>query len=187
LNIEYFNGKREVNLINGRAMFEVAKDENRPFIIKSKDINIEVVGTKFEVIHKEDTTTINVENGVVKTYYSKYFFDKQNQAILTKAQSLTYSNEIGAISQIKIIEPEKIALWREKKILFDKTTLKEALEEFSKYSDISVLFLSKELENYSITGEFSSTQLDIFIKTISKIYPIKIERNEKSIRISKKF
>lgn len=89
---------------------------------------------------------------------------------MTKAQSLTYSNEIGAISQIKIIEPEKIALWRENKILFDKTTLKEALEEFSKYSDISVLFLSKELENYSITGEFSSTQLDIFIKTISKIY-----------------
>ncbi|WP_228129784.1 DUF4974 domain-containing protein [Aliarcobacter butzleri] len=74
-----------------------------------------------------------------------------------------------------------------KKILFDKTTLKEALEEFSKYSDISVLFLSKELENYSITGEFSSTQLDIFIKTISKIYPIKIEKNEKSVRISKKF
>lgn len=187
LNIEYFNGKREVNLINGRAMFEVAKDENRPFIIKSKDINIEVIGTKFEVINKEDTTTINVENGVVKTYYSKYFFDKQNQAILTKAQSLTYSNEIGAISQIKIIEPEKIALWRENKILFDKTTLKEALEEFSKYSDISVLFLSKDLENYSITGEFLSTQLDIFIKTISKIYPIKIEKNEKSIRISKKF
>ncbi|MCG3715006.1 DUF4974 domain-containing protein, partial [Aliarcobacter butzleri] len=90
-------------------------------------------------------------------------------------------------SQIKIIEPEKIALWRENKILFDKTTLKEALEEFSKYSDISVLFLSKELENYSITGEFSSTQLDIFIKTISKIYPIKIEKNEKSVRISKKF
>lgn len=186
LNIEFFNGKREVNLQNGRAMFEVAKDENRPFVIKSGDINIEVVGTKFEVIHKEDTTTINVEEGTVKTYYSKYFIDKQNQALLTKAQSLTYKDDVGAITQIKIIEPEKIALWRENKILLNKTTLKEALEEFSKYNDISISFLSKDAENYLITGEFSSTQINIFIKTISKIYPIKIDKKDKSLQISKR-
>ena len=64
LNIEFYKRKREVTLNDGRVMFEVAKDENRVFIIKSGDINIEVVGTKFEVIHKKDTTTINVEAGI---------------------------------------------------------------------------------------------------------------------------
>ncbi|MFV7791163.1 FecR family protein [Aliarcobacter lanthieri] len=186
LEIEFYNGKRFVNLINGRAMFEVAKDENRPFIIKSDDINIEVVGTKFEVIHKYDTTTINVEDGKVKTYYSKYFFDKQNEVVLTKAQSLSYKNDIGAISKIKNIEIEKIALWINNKIFLDKTPLKDAIEEFSKYNDILVNYSSVEIENYFITGEFSSNQLDIFLKTITKIYPLKVDKKDKELNISKR-
>ncbi|QKF59740.1 FecR family protein [Aliarcobacter lanthieri] len=186
LEIEFYNGKRFVNLVNGRVMFEVAKDETRPFIIKSDDISIEVVGTKFEVIHKEDITTINVEDGKVKTYYSKYLFDKQNQAILTKAQSLSYKNDIGAISQIKDIEIEKIALWINNKIFLDKTKLKDAIEEFSKYNDVLVNYSSKDIENYLITGEFSSTQLDIFLKTITKIYPLKVDKKDKELNISKR-
>ena len=187
LNIEFYKRKREVTLNDGRVMFEVAKDENRVFIIKSGDINIEVVETKFEVIHKKDTTTINVEEGIVKTYFSSYFFDKKNEKLLTKENSISYSNFQGNINNQEKINSEKIALWRENLIVLHKTTLKEGLEEFAKYSDIKVSFLSKELENYSITGEFSSTQLDIFLKTITKIYPMKIDKKDGEIKISKKF
>ncbi len=186
LNIEFYKGKREVTLKDGRVMFEVAKDENRVFIIKSGDINIEVVGTKFEVIHKKDITTINVEEGIVKTYFSSYFFDKQNEKLLTKENSITYSNFQGNINNQEKINPEKIALWRENLISLNKVSLKDAFDEFSKYNDISTSFSSKEVENYLITAEFSSTQLEIFLKTISKIYPLKIDKNDKNIKISKK-
>lgn len=186
LNIEFYKGKREVTLNNGRVMFEVAKDENRVFIIKSGDINIEVVGTKFEVIHKKDITTINVEEGIVKTYFSSYFFDKQNEKLLTKENSITYSNFQGNINNQEKINPEKIALWRENLISLNKVSLKDAFDEFSKYNDISTSFSSKEVENYLVTAEFSSTQLEIFLKTISKIYPLKIDKNDKNIKISKK-
>lgn len=186
LNIEFYKGKREVTLKDGRVMFEVAKDENRVFIIKSGDINIEVVGTKFEVIHKKDITTINVEEGIVKTYFSPYFFDKQNEKLLTKSNSITYSNSQGNINNQEIINPEKIALWRENLISLNKVSLKDAFDEFSKYNDILISFSSKEVENYLITAEFSSTQLEIFLKTISKVYPLKIDKNDKVIKISKK-
>ncbi|QKF72884.1 sigma factor regulatory protein, FecR family [Aliarcobacter faecis] len=186
LNIEFFNDKRVVYLVDGRAMFEVEKDENRPFIIKSDDVNIEVVGTKFEVIHKKDTTTINVQEGRVKTYHLGHFFDKKNEIFLTKENSLTYSNDNGSTNQISIIKADTIAPWTENRVLLDKTKLKEALEEFSKYSDVSVVFSSKEIEDYLITGEFNSTQLDIFLKTVTKIYPIKIDKKEKELRISKR-
>ena len=186
LNIEFYKGKREVTLNDGRVMFEVAKDENRVFIIKSGDINIEVVGTKFEVIHKKDITTINVEEGIVKTYFSSYFFDKQNEKLLTKENSITYSNFQGNINNQEKINPEKIALWRENLISLNKVSLKDAFDEFSKYNDILISFSSKEVENYLITAEFSSTQLEIFLKTISKVYPLKIDKNDKVIKISKK-
>jgi transmembrane sensor len=186
LNVEFFKGKREITLNDGRVMFEVAKDENRVFIIKSGDINIEVVGTKFEVIHKKDTTTINVEEGIVKTYFTKYFFDKQNEKLLIKDNSISYSNFQGDINNQEKINSEKIALWRENLLVLHKTSLKEALEEFAKYTDIKVSFLSEEVAEYQITGEFSSNQFEIFLKTITKIYPIKIDKKDTEIRVSKK-
>jgi transmembrane sensor len=184
LKVEFFKGKREITLNDGRVMFEVAKNENRVFIIKSGDINIEVVGTSLK--YHKGCTTINVEEGIVKTYFSSYFFDKQNEKILTKDNSITYSNTIGIINKQDEIRSEKIALWRKNLIAFNKTTLREALEEFSKYNDISSSFLSKEVAEYQITGEFSSTQLDIFLKTITKIYPIKIDKKDTEIRVSKR-
>lgn len=186
LNIKFYKNKREVTLNDGRVMFEVSKNENRVFIIKSDDINIEVVGTKFEVIHQKNITTINVEEGIVKTYFSSYFFDKQNEKLLTKDNSITYSNNLGMINKQEKINSEKIALWRENLINLNKVSLKESFDEFSKYSDITSSFSSKEIENYQVTGEFSSNQLDIFLKTITKIYPLKIARKEKNIEISKK-
>ena len=106
--------------------------------------------------------------------------------MLTKENSITYSNFQGDINNQEKINPEKIALWRENLISLNKVSLKDAFDEFSKYNDISTSFSSKEVENYLITAEFSSTQLEIFLKTISKVYPLKIDKNDKVIKISKK-
>lgn len=126
-----------------------------------------------------------MEEGIVKTYFSSYFFDKQNEKLLTKENSITYSNFQGNINNQEKINPKKIALWRENLISLNKVSLKDAFDEFSKYNDISTSFSSKEAENYLISAEFSSTQFEIFLKTISRIYPLKVDKNDKNIRISK--
>lgn len=185
INIEFYKSKRLVNLVEGTVMFSIAKDKSRPFIIKSENTYIEVVGTKFEVSKKDKSTIINVEEGIVKTYHLNQYDKKKNIVLLTKKDTITYS-KFGEMQNYKKIDINKIASWRSDFINLNKVTLKEAINKFSKYTDVYFFFSSKEVENYTVTGKFSYDQIDIFLKNISKIYPIKIVKNDKFIQISKK-
>ncbi|WP_228712712.1 FecR family protein [Halarcobacter mediterraneus] len=185
LDIKFYKNKREAFLSNGKVMFNVEKNENRPFLITSNNIQIEVVGTKFEVISSNNKTTINVKEGKVRTYFLNDLDRKVNTRLLTKAETITYTNQ-GKINKYLKLNPNKIALWQNNLISFNQISLKEALEEFSKYYDYNFDFSHKKIENYIITGEFATNQIDIFLSTITKIYPLNIDKKDKLIKISKK-
>ena len=185
LDIKFYKNKREAFLSNGKVMFNVEKNENRPFLITSNNIQIEVVGTKFEVINSNNKTTINVKEGKVRTYFLNDLDRKVNTRLLTKAETITYTNQ-GEVNKYLKLNPNKIALWQNNLINFNQISLKEALEEFSKYYDYNFDFSHKKIENYIITGEFATNQIDIFLNTITKIYPLNIDKKDKLIKISKK-
>lgn len=185
MSVAFYPNKRVVTLEKGAAMFEVAKDAKRAFIIHSDKVNIEVVGTRFEVIRSDDATTINVEEGTVKTYYDVSWLEKRNEILLSKADSITYAQE-GNVRYYAKINPEKIAIWRDNLINFNQVSLKDAMDAFSKYTNVSYTFTTPEIETYSITGEFTLTQMELFLQTVSKIYPLKIVKNDEKIEISKK-
>lgn len=185
MSVAFYKNKRVVSLLHGAAMFEVAKDEKNVFVVQSDKVNVEVVGTRFEVIRTPESTTVNVEEGVVRTYYKDAWFQKQDEALLTSADSITYGHE-GATVHHTTINPNAIAMWRENRISFHQTSLKNATEEFSKYTNATFSFAVPEIETYQITGIFSSHQLDIFLNTLTKIYPVKVTKNGLHVEISKK-
>ena len=70
LRIEFSSAERRVELLNGQALFQVAKDKHRPFIVHSGDATVRAVGTQFDVYRKDSGTTITVLEGRVAVYSS---------------------------------------------------------------------------------------------------------------------
>ena len=62
--------ERDVELIEGQALFRVAKDHSRPFIVHSGDANVRAVGTQFDVNKHRSSTTITVVEGRVAVFSS---------------------------------------------------------------------------------------------------------------------
>lgn len=61
-----FKNKRSVKLHSGDVFFSVAHDKTHPFIIEADDVEVEVVGTSFNVKHQKNQTEVIVETGIVK-------------------------------------------------------------------------------------------------------------------------
>jgi len=61
-----FKNNRKLKLEQGDVFFDVAKDKTHPFVIDIEKINVEVVGTSFNIKHIKKETEINVETGIVK-------------------------------------------------------------------------------------------------------------------------
>jgi len=184
LQIEYFSSKRIVDLKEGKALFSVAKNKKRPFIIKSGKTIIEVLGTTFEVINLDDTTTVNVTEGIVRV---DYVYNSQNEKVKTiiqlrQSETLSLNNK-GKILNHGKVNVKKIASWRNDLLEFNKTTLKEAINLFRRYTDTQVKFENYELSQLTISGKYSTKQYDSFLESIALIYPIKIIKNNNLIKI----
>ncbi len=65
LRVNFSKTERNVELIDGQALFEVAKDKARPFIVRSGETVVRAVGTQFDVYHKKEGTTVTVIEGSV--------------------------------------------------------------------------------------------------------------------------
>jgi len=60
---QFFKAERNVELIDGQALFEVAKDKTRPFVVRSGATLVRAVGTQFDVYRKRSGTTVTVIEG----------------------------------------------------------------------------------------------------------------------------
>jgi transmembrane sensor len=72
LRVEFSKNERRVELLDGQALFQVAKDKNRPFIVASGEATVRAVGTQFDVYRKDSGTTVTVLEGRVAVYSTAY-------------------------------------------------------------------------------------------------------------------
>jgi ferric-dicitrate binding protein FerR (iron transport regulator) len=68
VRIEFSDAERRVELLEGQALFQVAKDKRRAFIVRSGSAFVRAVGTQFDVYRKASGTTVTVLEGRVAVY-----------------------------------------------------------------------------------------------------------------------
>lgn len=68
IRVRFAENQRDVELLEGQALFHVAKDRHRPFIVHSDTVRVRAVGTQFDVNRKTTGTTVTVVEGRVAVY-----------------------------------------------------------------------------------------------------------------------
>lgn len=184
LDIKYFSDKREINIIEGKAFFDVTSNPNKPFIVNANMIKVEVLGTNFEVKNEIDKIVVDVINGKVKVEQNKNN-EFQQLAILTKGKHISFDKQSKKVI-LKDIDINNIASWKDGILFFQDYSLEKAINEFKKYQDINIT-IQKDIKNYTVSGSFSIHEIDKFIFALTKIYPIKVDNKVDSTYIYKKF
>ena len=184
IKMKFYNDERKIDLLEGQVMFDIAKDQNRPFKIKSNAIEIEVLGTSFEVRNKNKETQVKVAHGTVKVSYINGTSNMPRLiSLLNKGDELKV-NDFGKILVLKSTVVDNIALWQNNRIFFDNVSLKEAVLELSKYIKNEIK-IQDEISSLNITGRFFTNKPGKFFEAITSIYPIEISEKNNLIQISK--
>jgi len=98
LRIDFSRGERRVDLIDGQALFQVAKDKQRPFIVYSGDAAVRAVGTQFDVYRRNSGTTVTVLEGRVAVYSDTETQSSPNSTAHTHATSSRTAR--GAVADV---------------------------------------------------------------------------------------
>ena len=177
-SLEYslpFNSNRKIAL-SGEAWFDVAHDIEHPFEIATGDSKVKVLGTRFNLNAYPDENYLEVvlEEGKVEFTTSGLASEivmKPNERLVLNA---------GAIDVNKT-DAYKYAAWKEGKLVFRGDTMDEVARRISRWYNVQVEVVDKELKKYSIRGIFQDDSLEEVIQYLSMTSPISyriIERKQ---------
>lgn len=179
--VEFEQEKREI-YVDGEIYIEVAKDENWPFYVKTKKMNVRVLGTKFNVTAYESE---HVQSVVLVSGCVQVETEKTSEAVLAPSQMFTTSGGKDHVEQVNV---DKYTSWVDGLYYFESEDLGIVLKRLSTYYGLNVTF-DPVLTYIKCTGKIDlkdrfETVLDglTFLAPISFLY----DEQSKTYRIEKK-
>jgi|SRR5579872_1878612 len=189
IRIRYTDHERTVDLIEGQALFHVAKDARRPFVVYSGQTRVRAVGTQFDVYRKSDGTVVTVVEGRVAVFpspplpsgkeqredLSGTFVDAGEQVTVTPraAHRIPHPNLAGATA------------WTQRRLVFDSASLTDVADEFNRYNERKLVIDPSVFGTQHISGVFSSTDPASLIRFLRDRPGLRITETATQIRVEK--
>lgn len=170
-----FNGNQRVVELEGEAYFEVAKNKNKAFIVKSNDQAIEVLGTHFNVhaYRNESVIKTTLLEGSVAVAY------KNQKLVLKPGEQSNVSNNFNKI-EIKKVDTEAAVAWKNGRFKFDNADLKSVMKQLERWYGINVEYRGNVSDVRFNGGTFMNKNLSEVLKVL-ELSDIKFKVEGKTI------
>jgi len=163
-----FSKQRTVDL-SGEAYFNVVHNEDIPFHVKTRNLDIKVLGTTFNVIANEDEKIeeIVLQNGKVDVLTKSGL----QLAVLSPNEQLTLYTENLTFIKKEVIASQYTS-WKEGKLVFRNENMRQVACRLSRWYNVDVLVEDHLLDDYTFHATFIDEPLDEVLKLISITTPI---------------
>lgn len=154
--------QRHVEFEQGEVFFDVAKDKQRPFIIKSNWGDIQVLGTSFNVDKTRNNLNIKVFEGkvAVTNIYGKTHYLVSGQGINLDKNG---SSDISTFSNTAYMD------WQQGILRVENESLDYVLEKLNRYSE-KQLYLAPEIASNRVTGTFILDDIEQTLTLLCQLY-----------------
>lgn len=199
VKVRYSEHERAVELLEGQALFHVAKEHARPFVVSSGATRVRAVGTQFDVYKKHGGTVVTVVEGRVAVLTQ--VAAERPDAVAAGPQPSTQSSSSGtgillsAGEQLSVtpttvhrVANPSIAgatAWKQRQLVFESASLAEVAEEFNRYNERQLVIEDGELYDFHISGVFSSTDPSSLIRFLRERRGLRVIETATEIRVEK--
>ena len=206
-NSNFNQSLREVKLI-GEAYFDIAHVEGKPFIVRSGNMRIRVLGTKFNV--KAYPEEQNIETSLIKGSVEITIKDRpDDKYILRPNEKLVVSNEgltrksttinqaklnisgkeyadIVALKKVDYSVNENLVIetaWVENKLVFHSEKFSDLAKKMERWYDIQIMFRNADKAAYRFTGIFTTETIQQALQAMQVVHSFQFVKNDNIIYI----
>jgi transmembrane sensor len=199
VRVRFSNSLRAVDLIEGQALFHVAKDSRRPFVVRSDSMAVRAVGTEFDVYRKGDGLVVTVVEGRVAVLPTNAELEGPVGArtsasagapvsgapqLLSAGEQLTVTPK--AASSPHRADVDIATAWVRRRLVFEDTPLADVAEQFNRYSVRRLIIDDAELARQRISGIYSSTDPTSLIGFLRAQPSLQVLETEQEIRVTRR-
>ncbi len=170
--VPFANDIRQVEL-TGEAYFDVRKDASHPFVVNAGTMNIEVKGTKFNVVNYPDeaTTEMILESGSVQLFSGDY----ENRKTIIKVKPGEMASYDKSANELKIskVEVDKYMAWKNGTLIFRDDKMDEVVRKLNRWFNVEIILQSPQLKEYIYTATYREETLAQILELLKISAPIK--------------
>jgi transmembrane sensor len=159
-----FKDVREVWL-EGEAFFQVKDLSEKKFVVHTEGLDIEVLGTSFNVDNRESVTKVVLNTGKIKVQVNG---DSRNENVLMKpGDMIEYKKETSTLVK-QVVNPELYSAWKKDTLDFNRVSVSDVARTLEERYGYRITIADPSLGRKFFTGRFSSKDIDIVITAMEK-------------------
>ncbi len=190
--------ERHIELNQGEAFFEVARDPSRPFVVQAGKKRIIAVGTKFSVQRNGDAVEVVVTEGKVRVEDASRPVRGNvarapgsaaprgaTEPVFLTAGAIALADEAGVFVERKSLEEAETHLsWRNGVLMFRDLSLADAVAEFNRYNERKVVIADPAVGALKVEGNFRATNAEAFVRLLEDYFPVRVSTEQDRIVLS---
>lgn len=184
VDVAFSREVRLVTLLAGEAFFDVARDESRPFTVRTGNAYVSVLGTRFNVNARKLETEVQVEEGRVKVKAIQATQEDNEQArdsagaahtrVIVTGQQITASGN-GFESDIVPIRSQQVGAWQYGRLVYFDEALGNVVSDASRYRAGEIIVADPEVKRIRVTAAFSTDQIDEMLAMLESSFGLVAE------------
>lgn len=168
IRVRFEAGKRLIDLDRGQALFEVAHDATRPFIVAAGGTEVTAVGTVFDVRRDGANVRVTLVSGIVDV--APAAGDGAGTRMTAGHQARITSRGLAT----QAVDAETATSWTEGRIIFRDTPLRAAVAEVNRYLTQKVELAADARADVPVSGVFRAGDRDAFVSTAAEVLDLEV-------------
>jgi transmembrane sensor len=191
--------QRSVTLEQGAALFDVAPDAKRPFVVTTPSGVVRALGTAFLVRVEDDRTRVIVTQGAVQLEEDHAGLRARLAALMGAKPSGRHfakveagqQSIIGAVTSpvesVAAAEVQRRLAWKEGMLRFDRQPLSEVVAEVERYTDVRFVIEDENLKSLRVGVTFPANDIPAFVRLLEYGLPLQAQwRSAHVVRLKRK-
>lgn len=178
VEIDYRGERRQVRLVEGEAIFAVAKDPSRPFVVTAADRQVVALGTSFGVRVEGPAVQVTLLEGrvAVKSARAAGEDGKTRQEIIELEPGQQLIAEPAEPAVIRKADVLRATSWQDGWIILNRDTVRDAIDEVNRYTRERITYDDARIDTLRVSGTFRTGEVEDFLDALAKVHPLAIER-----------
>ncbi|MBG49408.1 MAG: iron dicitrate transport regulator FecR [Pseudozobellia sp.] len=183
--VEFIEGKPRQIFLIGEGFFDVSEDKNSPFIINANELNIRVLGTKFNLSaypEDENIRTVLVE-GSVGFYDSTTDFDETSRRLVAGEMAI-WEKDLKTL-EFRETNTDLFTGWMDGRIIFSHMPFEDIIKKLERNYNVIIQNNYQELNDIRFNASFDTETISQVFEAFNKNYPMKFTVTGKNVIIEK--
>jgi transmembrane sensor len=188
IEVDFSPDARHVRLVRGEAMFSVAHDSGRPFVVHAGNVMVRAVGTEFSVAYSTRATTVYVTEGRIAVTQTgsadaalPVLYASAGERVILPAAGT--NGPAPAVTRVRETEIASALAWRGQRLEFSDLPLAEAVRMINRGRDVQLVLADPDIGRRTITGVLWADDGDGFVRLLEQGFDLSAERDGNVVRL----